>query len=83
MSAGGRPPPLRRTGIGALTPTERRVATMVAKEMTNREIARELYVTEKTIETHLTNAFRKLDLRSRQDLGRLVTIEWDEGRFHS
>ena len=36
--------------------------------MTNREIAQALFVTARTVEGHLTQAFRKLDLRSREDL---------------
>jgi DNA-binding NarL/FixJ family response regulator len=36
--------------------------------MTNRQIAQELYLTEKTVETHLSNAYRKLTIKSRRQL---------------
>ena len=57
------------TGVDALTASERRVAELAAEGLTNREIAQALFVTVRTVEGHLTQAFRKLDLRSREDLG--------------
>jgi DNA-binding NarL/FixJ family response regulator len=51
-----------------LTARELRVATMAAEGQTNREIAQALYVTPKTVEVHLSSAYRKLDIRSRRDL---------------
>jgi DNA-binding CsgD family transcriptional regulator len=68
-SGGGRPPRLELTGVEALTPAERRVCELAAGERTNREIAQQLFVTEKTVELHLTNAYRKLGIRSRFQLG--------------
>jgi DNA-binding CsgD family transcriptional regulator len=65
---GGRPPRLRVTGVPALTPSERRVARLVADALTNRQIAERLFVTEKTVEAHLSRAFRKLEVRSRAQL---------------
>ena len=47
---------------------ERRVAGMAAKEMTNRDIAQALFVTPKTVEVHLSNAYRKLGIGSRREL---------------
>jgi DNA-binding CsgD family transcriptional regulator len=67
-SGGGRPPRRDQTGVEALTPAERRVCELAAGERTNREIAQQLFVTEKTVELHLTNAYRKLGIRSRFQL---------------
>jgi DNA-binding CsgD family transcriptional regulator len=57
-----------RTGVDALTAGERRVARMAAGGMTNREIAQALFVTARTVEVHLTNTYRKLDISSRDQL---------------
>jgi DNA-binding CsgD family transcriptional regulator len=51
-----------------LTPSERRIARMAANGASNPEIAQALFVTVKTIEMHLSNANRKLDISSRQQL---------------
>jgi DNA-binding CsgD family transcriptional regulator len=67
-AGGGRPPRLELTGAGALTPAERRVCELAAGDSTNREIAQTLFVTEKTVELHLTSAYRKLGIRSRYQL---------------
>ena len=55
-------------GVESLTPSERRVAEMAARGMTNREIAAERYVTIKTVESHLRAAYDKLGIRSRGEL---------------
>ena len=55
-------------GVAALTASERRVADMAAGGSTNRDIAQALFVTPKTVEVHLSNAYRKLGIRSRRDL---------------
>ncbi|WP_344621293.1 helix-turn-helix transcriptional regulator, partial [Actinosynnema pretiosum] len=73
-AGGGRPPRIEATGVAALTPSERRVAELAADALTNRQIAENLFVTEKTVETHLGRAFRKLGVRSRTQLAvRMVT----------
>ena len=51
-----------------LTPAELRVALAVAKGATNREVAADLFVSAKTVEYHLQNVYRKLNLRSRTEL---------------
>lgn len=56
------------TGADALTPSERRIAELAASGLSNREIAQELFLTVKTIEMHLTHAYRKLDIRRRSEL---------------
>lgn len=68
-AGGGRRPRLELTGVNALTPAERRVCEMAAEgELTNRAIAQNLFVTEKTVELHLSSAYRKLGIRSRFQL---------------
>ena len=51
-----------------LTPSERRIAQLAAAGQSNRDIARALYVTPKTVEVHLTSVYRKLGIRSRGGL---------------
>jgi DNA-binding CsgD family transcriptional regulator len=65
---GVRPRVTDRSGADSLTPSERRVVELAAAGATNREIAQTLFVTEKTVETHLGRAFRKLDVSSRRQL---------------
>ena len=65
---GVRPRTSEHAGADSLTPSERRVADLAAAGSTNREIAQTLFVTEKTVETHLGRAFRKLDISSRRQL---------------
>jgi DNA-binding CsgD family transcriptional regulator len=67
-AAGARPRRSAVSGVDALTPSERRVAQMAAEGMINREIAQSLFVTEKTVETHLRNSYAKLKVRSRTQL---------------
>jgi DNA-binding CsgD family transcriptional regulator len=57
-----------RGGAAALTPSERRVADLAAQGHTNRAIAQTLFITEKTVETHLAHVYDKLDVRSRHKL---------------
>ena len=56
------------TGLDSLTASERRIAELACEGLTNREIAQMLFVTARTVEGHLTNVFRKLQLDSRDEL---------------
>jgi DNA-binding NarL/FixJ family response regulator len=67
-ATGARPRRTALGGVASLTPSERRVADMAAAGQSNRDIAQTLYVTLKTVEVHLSNAYRKLDIRSRHEL---------------
>jgi DNA-binding NarL/FixJ family response regulator len=67
-AAGGRPRRPRSSGAESLTASERRIATMAAEGLSNPEIAQALFVTKKTVESHLGNAYRKLAIRSRAEL---------------
>lgn len=67
-AAGARP---RRPGlrdVDSLSAQERRVATMAAEGLSNREIAEALFLTRRTVEMHLTGAYRKLDVSGRGNL---------------
>jgi DNA-binding CsgD family transcriptional regulator len=65
---GGRPRRERIDGPESLTAAERRVAELAAAGTSNAEIARALVVTLRTVETHLTSTYRKLDIRRRDQL---------------
>jgi len=64
--AGGRR--RRRAEPTALTPQEQRVADLAAARLSNKEIADQLYVSVKTIETHLERVYAKLGIHSRREL---------------
>jgi DNA-binding CsgD family transcriptional regulator len=57
-----------RTGWESLTSTELRVVALVARGLTNAEVARRLYVSRHTVESHLSHVFSKLGLASRVQL---------------
>lgn len=68
LATGARPRTSALSGPDSLTPSERRVVALAVEGRTNRDIAQELYVTLKTVEVHLSNAYRKLGVRSRREL---------------
>jgi DNA-binding CsgD family transcriptional regulator len=55
-------------GIASLTPREREVAVLIARGLTNRQIAEHLTLTRRTVETHVHNVLGKLELTSRSQL---------------
>jgi DNA-binding CsgD family transcriptional regulator len=73
-ATGARPRRAAFSGVDSLTPAELRVARLAAEGLTNREIAQELFVTAKTVQTHLSSVYRKLDAGSRQELPRLLGL---------
>ena len=60
------------TGVEALTERELQVARLVVDRRTNPEIAEALFLSPKTVETHMRNIFRKLDVSSRVEVARTV-----------
>src|ERR671934_2457792 len=68
-ATGARPRKVLLTGVASLTASERRVAHLAAEELSNKEIAQALFVTVKTVEVHLSNVYRKLEIGSRRKLG--------------
>ncbi|HYO38057.1 MAG TPA: AAA family ATPase [Nocardioidaceae bacterium] len=63
----------RRTGLDALTSRERQIADLVSRGLTNAAIAKELFLSLKTIETHVRHIFAKLDVSSRAQIAREVS----------
>ena len=59
----------RRRAADELTATERRVAELAAAGITNREIARAVFMSDKTVEAHIARVYRKLGIHSRAELG--------------
>ncbi|MEX2105868.1 MAG: AAA family ATPase [Solirubrobacterales bacterium] len=68
VAAGARPRRSAIVGPEALTGRERQVAEQAAAGRSNREIAQELFLTKRTVETHLTRVYRKLGIGSRAQL---------------
>ena len=68
LIAGARPRRAQLSGVAALTTNERRVASLAAEGRSNREIAQALYVSRKTVEKHLTAAYKKLGASAREEL---------------
>ena len=72
-AAAGRRTQPREAGAAALTPSERRVATLAATGRSTRQIAADLFVTPKTVEFHLRHIYRKLEISSsRSELRRVM-----------
>jgi ATP/maltotriose-dependent transcriptional regulator MalT len=71
-AAGGRSSDPHADGIGQLTASERRVAELAAQGQSNPEIAQTLFVTRKTVETHLGHVYQKLGIAGRGELGRAL-----------
>jgi DNA-binding NarL/FixJ family response regulator len=68
---------IRRGRSGSLTEGELNVARLAATGLTNREVAAELYISQKTVEANLARAYGKLGIRSRAELGAVMRAEID------
>jgi DNA-binding CsgD family transcriptional regulator len=77
VTAGGRPRRLVLSGLDSLTPSERRVAQLAAVGLSNRDIAQNLFITSRTVEGHLTHAYHKLAITSREQLPAALTSPAD------
>jgi DNA-binding CsgD family transcriptional regulator len=69
---GRRPRRAARSGVDALTPSERRVADLAAQGLSTPQIAHRLFITRKTVESHLGQAYRKLGVAGRAELGPIL-----------
>jgi ATP/maltotriose-dependent transcriptional regulator MalT len=79
-----RPPsPARGTGLGGLSAREREVADLVASGHTNREVAAALFLSEKTIGSHLARIYDKLGVHLRAALAAIVARETEPGELRS
>ena len=58
----------RRRGENNLTAREREIAALIARDMSNRQIAESLVISERTVETHIASIFGKLGISNRRDL---------------
>jgi DNA-binding CsgD family transcriptional regulator len=67
-----RPGHAAETGVASLTEREHQIADLIVDRKTNAEIANDLFLSKKTIETHVRNMFRKLDATSRAEIARAV-----------
>ena len=74
-AAGARPRRQQMHGADALTASETRVAEMVASGLSTPQIAQDLFVTRRTVETHLTSVYRKLDVDRREHLSDALAVD--------
>jgi DNA-binding CsgD family transcriptional regulator len=69
VATGLRPRQAATEGPAALTPRQRQICELAAAGKSNREIAQELFLSAKTVETHLLSSYRKLGVNGRTELG--------------
>ncbi|HEY2657108.1 MAG TPA: AAA family ATPase [Solirubrobacteraceae bacterium] len=77
LATGARPRRSAFTGRDALTSTEARVANMAAQGHSTPEIAQALFVTPKTVETHLAHTYQKLNIHARTELAHALSRQHD------
>ena len=63
-----------QSGWDSLTPTEIKVAALVEKGLTNPEIATRLFLSPRTVATHVSHILKKLDVHSRIDIAREAAL---------
>lgn len=81
----GRKGPRRRprSGWSSLTTTEHTIADLVAEGLSNPQIAARLYISRRTVQTHVSHIFTKLDIASRTQLAAAVTQHRHPGQNHA
>jgi DNA-binding NarL/FixJ family response regulator len=62
--------------IESLTPRELEILQLVAEGLSNEEIGKKIFITEKTVKTHLTNIFDKLQVNNRIKAALWVMPNW-------
>ncbi|MFC5105143.1 helix-turn-helix transcriptional regulator [Kibdelosporangium philippinense] len=62
----------RRTAAAQLSETEQRVAELVVTGMTTKQVAATLFMSPRTVESHVARSYRKLGIHSRAELGRVI-----------
>lgn len=75
LAVGARPRRPWVTGVHALTASELRVVRLAAQDMGNREIAQALFITAKTVSDHLSSAYHKLNVSSRDQLAAVIAAD--------
>ena len=60
------------SGVGSLSKRELEIAELITDRMTNNEIAEQLFLSKKTVESHIRNLFAKLGASSRVEVARIV-----------
>jgi len=75
LATGARPRRTMTSGLASLTPSERRIAELVADGHSNRAVAETLFLTKGTVEWHLRHIYQKLDLSRREQLSERVAAE--------
>ena len=75
---GHRPPPGRPTG-GSMSEREQQVADLVARGLSNAEVAARLFISPRTVTTHLERIYRRLGISSRAELSRYVAADAPPG----
>ncbi len=65
--------PVVDTELGSLTQREREVLRLIARGYLYKEIAKQLFISVKTVETHVSSVLRKLQLSNRHELSRWAT----------
>ena len=73
-AAGARPRRPAVRGVDSLSAQERRIASMATEGLSNREIAEALFLTRRTVEMHLTGAYRKLGVSGRGELAAVLGV---------